>query len=390
MHSADILLELGGVIVGLALLARLAGRFGIPAIPLYLLAGLAFGKGGILPLVTTAEFIGIGAEIGLILLLFMLGLEYSASELVTTIRRESPTGLLDIALNFTPGVLAGLVLHWGILAAVLLGGICFVSSSGVIAKLLQDAPPGRRERPLILSVLVMEDLVMALFLPIVAALLIGGTDWTGLASAGLAVGAVVAILLLATKVDTGLSRLLFSKSDEALLLTIVGLTLVVAGIAERVQVSAAVGALVVGIVLAGPAAKSAQALLSPLRDLFAALFFGFFGLTVDPTTLGRVLLPAAAIALITAGTKFLTGWISARRSGLGRDERLRMGAALIARGEFSIALAGLGVAAGLEPDLGPLATAYVLLLVVGGPLLARMVDVITVRVKITDGTEANG
>jgi CPA2 family monovalent cation:H+ antiporter-2 len=309
----------------------------------------------------------------------MLGLEYSASELVSTLRREAPTGVLDIALNFTPGLLGGLLLGWGLLAAVLLGGICYVSSSGVIAKLLQDAPPSRPERPLILSALVMEDLTMALFLPIIAGLLIGGTDWSGLISAVLAVAGVGVILLLATRVDVGLSRLLFSRSDEALLLTIVGLTLAVAGIAERVQVSAAVGALVVGIVLAGPAAKSAQALLSPLRDLFAALFFGFFGLTVDPSSIVPVLRPALLLAAVTAITKLATGLLSARRHGLGRPEGIRMGTVLMARGEFSIALAGLGVAAGLETDLGPLAAAYVLLLAVLGPLIARLVDVATER-----------
>jgi monovalent cation:H+ antiporter-2, CPA2 family len=381
VHTADVLIELGAVLIGLAILARLAGRFDIPAIPLYLLAGLAFGKGGILPLVTTAEFIGLGAEVGLVLLLFMLGLEYSASQLIWTIRREVSTGVLDIVLNFTPGVVAGLVLGWGILAAVVFGGICYVSSSGVIAKLLQHAPADRAERPLILSVLVMEDLAMALFLPVVAGLLIGGADLSGMVSAVLAVTGVGIILLLATRVDVGLSRLLFSRSDEALLLTILGLTLAVAGIAERVQVSAAVGALVVGIVLAGPAARGAQSLLSPLRDLFAALFFGFFGLTIDPSSIVPVLLPASVIALITAATKVVTGLLSARRSGLGRDEGIRMGTALIARGEFSIALAGLGVAAGLNSELGPLAATYVLLLAILGPMASRIADAFTDRPK---------
>ena len=386
MHSADLLIEFGAVVIGLAILARVAGRFGIPAIPLYLLAGLAFGKGGILPLITTGEFIRIGAEIGLILLLFMLGLEYSASELVSSLRREAPTGALDIALNFTPGVVAGLLLGWGPLAAVVLGGICYVSSSGVIAKLLQDAPPGRKERPLILSTLVMEDLAMALFLPIVAGLLIGGTDLGGLISAVAAVAGVAVVLLLATRVDVGLSRLLFSRSDETLLLTIVGLTLAVAGIAERVQVSAAVGALVVGIVLAGPAAKSAQALLSPLRDLFAALFFGFFGLSIDPSSIAPVLVPALLLAVVTAATKFATGWLTSKRHGLGRDERLRMGTLLMVRGEFSIALAGLGVAAGLQSELGAVAAAYVLLLVVAGPVIAKVVDVYTANRASTPGS----
>jgi Sodium/hydrogen exchanger family len=185
-----------------------------------------------------------------------------------------------------------------------------VSSSGVIAKLLQDAPRDRKERPLILSVLVMEDLMMAMFLPIIGGLLIGGSDWTGMVSALLAVAGVGVFLMLATRVDVGLSRLLFSRSDEALLLTILGLTLAVAGIAERVQVSAAVGALIVGIVLAGPAAKNAHALLSPQRDLFAALFFGFFGLSIDPSSMVPVLVPAILIALVTAVTKLATGVLS--------------------------------------------------------------------------------
>ncbi|HZJ51788.1 MAG TPA: cation:proton antiporter, partial [Actinomycetota bacterium] len=99
MHTASVLLELGGVIVGLAVLARLAGRLGIPTIPLYLTVGLAFGRGGILPLITTEDFVEIGAEIGLILLLFMLGLEYTARELLATLRLQAPTGVLDLALN---------------------------------------------------------------------------------------------------------------------------------------------------------------------------------------------------------------------------------------------------------------------------------------------------
>ncbi|MDQ3876729.1 MAG: cation:proton antiporter [Actinomycetota bacterium] len=372
MESAGILVELGAVLIALAVLARLANRFGIPAIPLYLVAGLAFGRGGLLPLVTTAQFLGIGAEIGLILLLFMLGLEYSASQLISTLGREAPMGLIDLLLNFTPGFVAGFLLGWGVLAAVVLGGVAFVSSSGVVAKLLQHGPRGRPEKSLVVSLLIMEDLAMAVFLPILAALLIGGTDWGGLASALIAVLGVAVILLVATRLDVGLSRVLFSHSDEALLLTILGLTVAVAGIAERFQVSAAVGALIVGIILAGPAVERAQALVSPLRDLFAALFFVFFGLTIDPSSLVSVLGPAALLALVTSGTKFLTAWVSVRK--LSARSRLRMGSLLISRGEFSIAIAGLGVAAGLRADLGPLAAAYVLITTIAGPFVALFVS----------------
>ena len=132
-HGTAVLLELGGVILGLGVLARLAGRLGLSAIPLYLLAGLAFGEGGLLPLVTASEFIEVGAEVGVILLLLLLGLEYSASELVGALRAAGPAGLADLALNFTPGLLAGLLLGWPALAAVVLGGVTYVTSSGIVA-----------------------------------------------------------------------------------------------------------------------------------------------------------------------------------------------------------------------------------------------------------------
>ena len=113
MHDgAAVLLELGGVILGLGILGRLAGRLGLSAIPLYLLAGLAFGEGGLLPLVTAQEFIEVGAEVGVILLLLLLGLEYSAIELLGTLRTAAPAGLVDLVLNFTPGLVAGLLLGW--------------------------------------------------------------------------------------------------------------------------------------------------------------------------------------------------------------------------------------------------------------------------------------
>ena len=380
MESSRVLLELGAVIVGLAVLARLASRLAIPAIPLYLLAGLAFGKGGLLPLVTTAEFIEIGAEIGLILLLLSLGLEYSARELVSTLRSQAPAGVVDLVLNFSPGFLAGLLLGWGVLSAAVLGGVTYVSSSGVVAKLLHDlGRVGNRETPVVLSILVIEDLAMAVYLPMLAGLLIGGVTLSGLGTAAGAVAGVVAFLALAQRVDVGVSRLLFSHSDEALLLTILGLAVLFAGIAELVQVSAAVGALLVGIAFSGPAAQGARALLTPLRDFLAAIFFAFFGLSVDPAQIPPALGTALALALITAITKFVTGWWSARRAGIGPRGRARAGATLIPRGEFSIVIAGLAVASGVGTDVGALSIAYVLLLAVAGPVAARVSEPIAER-----------
>ena len=121
--------------------------------------------------------------------------------------------------------------------------------------------------------------------------------------------------------------------------------------------------------LSGPIAEQSRRVLAPLRDLFAAMFFFFFGLQIAPATLPRALPLAIVLAGVTAATKILTGYWASRRAGVDRRGGIRAGTALVARGEFSIVLAGLGV--GLEPKLGPLAAAYVLTLAVAGPLLAR-------------------
>ncbi len=375
MEHPELLVELGAIVLGLAVLSRLATRIGMPTIPLYLTAGLAFGRGGILPLVTAEEFVQVGAEIGLILLLFMLGLEYTAAELTSTLRAQARIGALDFALNFTPGFAAGLLLGWGAVIAVVLGGVTYVSSSGIIAKVLADQGwTGNRETPIVLSVLVIEDLVMALYLPVAAALLVREGDLASLVPVLISVVIVIIALTAATRIEVGVSRLVFSRSDEALLLTILGMTIFIAGAAEVFGLSAAVAALLVGIVLSGPAAEAAQGLLTPMRDLFAAMFFAFVGLSVDPSSIPPVLLPAAILAFVTLVTKFATGWVGAARAGVGIRGRTRAGAVLAARGEFSIAIAGLATAAGVVTGFEAFAVSYVFVLALVGPLFARFAD----------------
>ncbi|MER5769346.1 cation:proton antiporter [Streptomyces sp. NPDC001985] len=379
MHeTTTLLIELGAIILGLGLIGRFAGRIGLSPIPLYLLVGLAFGTGGLLPLSASEDFVAVGAEIGVILLLLLLGLEYSASELVGSLKTQYPSGAVDFALNALPGAAAALLLGWGPVAAVALAGVTWISSSGVIAKVLTDLGRlGNRETPVVLGILVMEDLAMAVYLPLLTALLAGVGLAGGSVTLLIALGAVGIVLYLALRHGRLISRAVSSDNPEMLLLVVLGLTLLVAGIAQELQVSAAVGAFLVGIALSGEVAEGARKLLTPLRDLFAAVFFVFFGLSTDPTDIPPVLLPALLLAVVTAVTKVLTGWYAARRAGIGPRGRLRAGGALVARGEFSIVIAGLAVAT--EPRIGPIATAYVLILVVLGPLAARWTEPLVSR-----------
>ncbi|QPP09884.1 cation:proton antiporter [Streptomyces bathyalis] len=374
MHDTTVLLiELGAVILGLGLVGRFAGRIGMSPIPLYLLGGLAFGHGGFFPLNASEGFIEVGAEIGVLLLLLLLGLEYTAAELVTSLKTQYPSGIVDFVLNAVPGALAGLLLGWGPAGVLALAGVTWISSSGVIAKVLTDLGRlGNRETPVILGILVMEDLSMAVYLPLLTALLAGVGVAGGSVTLLVALGTVGAVLYVALRHGRVISRAVSSDTPEMLLLVVLGLTLLVAGIAQKLQVSAAVGAFLVGIALSGETAENARALLTPLRDLFAAVFFVFFGLSTSPSEIPPVLFPALLLALATIVTKIVTGWYAARRAGISRRGRLRAGGALVARGEFSIVIAGLAVSA--EPRIGPLATAYVLLLVIAGPLAARWTD----------------
>ncbi|WP_069814406.1 cation:proton antiporter [Streptomyces sp. TP-A0874] len=387
MHSALFLIELGAIILALGLLGRFAGRYGFSPIPLYLLAGLAFGQGGLLPLGASEEFVSFGSEIGVVLLLLMLGLEYTAADLISNLKTQYPAGAVDFAFNALPGAAAALLLGWGPVAAVVLAGVTWISSSGVIAKVLNDlGRVGNRETPVILSVLVLEDLAMAVYLPILTALLAGAGLVAGSVTLAVALGAAGLVLFVAVRYGRMISRFVSTEDPEKLLLVVLGLTLLVAGVAQQLQVSAAVGAFLVGIALSGEAAEGAHALLLPLRDLFAAVFFVFFGLSTDPASIPPVIVPAFLLAVLSILTKIATGYWAARRAGIGRRGRWRAGGTLVARGEFSIVIAGLAVSAGIEPQLGPLATAYVLLLVILGPLTARYAEPVAQRLTRHTGT----
>ncbi|MCH6468839.1 cation:proton antiporter [Sinomonas terrae] len=370
------LIELGAVVFALGLLARLAGRISMSPIPLYLLGGLIFGAGGLVDLSGVREFSHLAGEIGVILLLLLLGLEYTAKELFTGLRRSWQAGVVDGLLNMAPGVGLALLLGWGPIGAIVLGGVTYVSSSGIVAKVITDLGRlGNRETPTILSILVFEDLAMAIYLPILTATLAGVSWFGGLQTVAISLAVITVVLVVALRLGNQVSRAVHSENSEVFLLNVMGLALLVAGLASAMQVSAAVGAFMLGIAISGTTAHLASRLLEPLRDLFAAIFFVAFGLNTDPRSIPPVLGWALLLAVVTSLTKIATGWWAAGRAGIGIPGRARAGVELIPRGEFSIVIAGLAVTSGaVSSDLAALATAYVLLMAVIGPLGARFVD----------------
>jgi CPA2 family monovalent cation:H+ antiporter-2 len=368
--SAPLLLQLGAVLTVLALLGTVARRFALSPIPVYLLTGLALGNGGVAPVTTAGHFITTGAPIGVVLLLLTLGLEFSATEFASSLRHHLPSAAVDFVLNATPGAVAGWLLGLNGVGILALAGVTYVSSSGVISRLLEDLHRlGNRETPAVLAVLVLEDFAMAVYLPLVAVLGAGGSWSLAIVEVAAAVAALCIAFAASYRWGHQVGRLVAHPDNEQLLLRVVGITLIVAALAEEMHASAAVGAFLVGLTLTGETADRARKVLGPLRDLFAAIFFVAVGLPVNPAQLLPMLPIALILATVTAATKVATGVFAARREGVARRGQLRAGTTLMARGEFSLIIIGL-VGTSIA-GVSALATTYVFVLAIVGPVLTR-------------------
>lgn len=371
--------EIGLVLIGLGLLARLATTLGLSSVPLFLLAGLALGEGGLLPLDLSEPFIQLSAETGAILLLFFLGLEFSAQTISSELRHHRRMGFLDIVFNALPGAFAGLMLGWGWVGAFALAGVTYISSSGIAVQVAREM--GWRSRPewkRLVSVLVLEDLVMAPYLPILVAIAGAASLISGLVTVGLGLAVVAFIMFIGIRGIAVSRRLLDPNHGAAFLLLAMGLAMAAGGIAAGVGFSSAVAAFLVGLLITGDVARAARERLAPLRDLFASLFFLFFGLQTDPSSVPSALPVAIALALVSVSTKVATVYSSVREDDLLEHHwlvALRGGGLLGARGEFSVAIGTIVAASTVAPDgwTGLVAT-YVIATAIIGPLVARWAD----------------
>ena len=369
-------LEFGLLLLVLGVLARLAHMLSMSAVPLFLLAGLLFGDGGVFGVDASDGFLQTTAELGVLILLLLLGLEYSGDELVRTARQQSKTGLIDLVLNATPGVVLALILGWGLPGAVALGGVTYISSSGIISQVVRDLRWRRNPetRPVV-SVLIIEDLVMAPYLPILTVILTGTGLLTGLISVSVALMVVAVVIVISLRGGRRIRRLFNTRDPVSLLLLVFGAAIAAAGLAGVADFSPAVAAFLVGLLLTDEVAEVARRRLDPLRDLLAAVFFAYFGITTDPGDIPGVLLPAIILVILTIATKYVTGWFAASTVQGTTVGKLRAGALLSARGEFSVVIAGLVAISGvLPPQFNALVATYVLLTATLAPLMARFIE----------------
>ncbi|MEU6815586.1 cation:proton antiporter [Streptomyces sp. NPDC046860] len=380
MGHADTLLALGGAFLAAALLARLGARIGVPTIPLFILAGLLLGPHtpGLVLVSDPGDFEMLSA-LGLVLLLFCLGLEFKLDDLRSGGRRLLTAGGIYLLLNVGAGLGFGFALDWGAREALVLAGVLGISSSAIVTKILIDL--GRISRPetrLILGVIVVEDLFLALYL---AALqpVIGGAEGAGetVLQAAKAFGFLL-VLAAAARYGTRLvGRLIRVRDDELLVISFLGAAVLVAGVSELLGVADAIGAFMVGLILAGtPSGPRVRELVHPLRDAFAAIFFFAFGLALDPAGLASVAGPVAAAAALTVVMNVVAGLLVARSYGYGPEPAADIATTLVARGEFALILGAMAASAGLDGRLAAFVAGYVLVLAVLGPVIAKRADLL--------------
>jgi CPA2 family monovalent cation:H+ antiporter-2 len=270
-------------------------------------------------------------------------------------------GAIDFALNAIPGALIGFFLGWGILGAVVLGGITYVSSSGIASQMMKETGWQRSEvSRRVTTVLVVEDLTLAPYLPLLTTLVAGAGAIAGFLSVSVAILVTAVALIISFRGENALGKLLNTQAQGGLLLTVFGAALFAAGSAELVGFSSAVAAFLVGLALTGEVAYAVRLRLSPLRDLFAALFFLFFGLSVSPIEMLEVLPLALILTALGVAGKMYVGWNIAKDMSDGAAWK-RAGAFLIPRGEFSIVIAGLAASTAFGGKLQALTITYVLL-----------------------------
>lgn len=369
--TALTLAELGGLLLVLGVVAFLAARVKFSVVPLYLLIGLAVGQGGLGLLELSQDFLDIGAQIGAILLLLLLGLEYSAPDLAQAYRERKSAGFFDLAANFIPGALMALILGWGPLAAFALGGIAYVSSSGITSELLRESGWRRSELSRrIVAILVFEDLALAPYLPFLSALVLGFSAWVGLVSVSVALVITGLIFLISYNGKTKWSRVLNPDVPSGLLLTVFGSALLAAGLADLAGFSGAVAAFLVGLLLTGEVANTVRGRLASLRDLFAAFFFLFFGLATNVSELVAVLPAVAVFVILGVAGKYATGWWIAKDMTDQMSWR-RAGAFLTPRGEFSMVIAAIAAPAITSVSLQAITLSYVTITAIIGSIMVR-------------------
>ncbi|WP_435168937.1 cation:proton antiporter [Paenibacillus glycanilyticus] len=376
-----IILEVGLAIALIAVAGLLSAKIRFSVIPFYILIGMAVGPHSVefwhfdFRFIESAPLIEFMGRLGVLFLLFYLGLEFSVGRLIKSGRSIAVGGTIYIAINFTLGLLFGWLSGFPFQETLVIAGITTISSSAIVAKVLVDLKrTANPETEMILGIIMFEDVFLAVYISILSGLILSGSTSIGgiLLSTVIALVFMLALLNLGRKAAPMLNKLLNIRSNELFALVIFAGLFLVAGLSETIHVAEAIGALLFGLVLAETEhMKRIEKLILPFRDFFGAVFFFSFGLTIDPTALGgAVWLSLAAVAVTLIGN-LTAGMLAGRSAGLSPKASVNIGLTIVSRGEFSIIMANMAKAGALMAVIQPFAALYVLILAILGPLLTK-------------------
>jgi len=376
-----IVLEVGLALALIAVAALISARLRFSVVPLLILAGMVVGPHapkigpfdfGFISSAPLIEFMG---RVGILFLLFYLGLEFSVSRLIKSGRSIVLGGSIYIAINFAAGLAYAALLGWPFKEVLVATGITTISSSAIVAKVLFDLRrTANPETEMILGIIMFEDIFLAVYLSLVSGMVLSGaTSLLGIASsAGLALAFILGMIVLGRVATPLLNRLFRISSNEVFLLVLFACLFLFAGLGETIHVAEAIGALLLGLVLAETEhGERIEHLIVPFRDFFGALFFFGFGLTIDPFSLGGAVWPVIGAVIVTMAGNIIAGMLAGKSAGLSAGPSFNVGLTIVSRGEFSIIMANLAKTGGLLPVLQPFAALYVLILAVLGPLLTK-------------------
>lgn len=373
--------EVGTALILVAVASLVASKLKFSIIPFLIVLGMLVGPHaptiGILDFtfIESQEIIEFMGRIGVLFLLFYLGLEFSVPKLIKSGRNIVYGGTIYVLLNFSLGLAYGYFANFPIYETLIIAGMVSVSSTAIVAKVLVDLKrTGNSETELILGMILFDDIFLAVFLSVMSGLLLGGATSIGgmLLSVGISIGYMLLFFVIARKGTRFLNKILNISSNEIFIIVVFSALFFVAGFSETLHVAEAIGALLFGLALSETDhSKRIEKLVVPFRDFFGAVFFFSFGLSIDPLTLGDAIWLALIAAFLTILGNVISGMIAGRNAGLSHKASLNIGLTIMARGEFTIIVANLGIAAGLMPILKPLSALYVLILAILGPLSAK-------------------
>lgn len=386
-----LVLEVGFALVLVAAAALLSARLRFSIVPFLIIIGLiagphlpvlgaidlSFGEivDGAFEPNDAGKLIQFMGRMGVLFLLFYLGLEFSASRLIKSGRSIATGGTIYIGLNFTLGLVYATLMGWPLKEVLVAAGITTISSSAIVAKVLVDLRrTANPETEMILGITMFEDVFLAVYLSVVSGIVLSSASSVGgvLLSAALALGFILGFIILGRFLTPFLDRTLRISSSEVFLMVVFAMLFIIAGFAETIHVAEAIGALLVGSVLAETEhAERIEHLVVPFRDFFGGIFFFSFGLGINPYTLGGAVWPALGAVALTLIGNTIAGMIAGRSAKLTPQESLNIGFSIAGRGEFSIIVANLGKAGNLLPILQPFTALYVLILAILGPLLTK-------------------